>query len=164
MIFLIIMVIILIANIIYEQKKLNRIKKEIREVTLFEDLINSGFILSESNTKNEDFKKWLSKKDENDEFEYHCSLNLDRGKINFEIILEIKRRVINNNNGLIHDYKLSRRYKEKGVHLAGNSFIKYYKIKKVNELPKVNEIMNDFNEMIRILKRENIRTINKFEI
>lgn len=158
------MVIILIVSIVYEQKKLNRLKKEFREVTLFDDLMNFGFIPSDSTTKNNDNKKWLSKKDENDEFEYHCTFYLDRGKINFETILEIKRRVIDNNTGLIHDFKLSRRYKEKGVHLAGRSFIKFYKVKKVADLPKTDEIISDFNEMIKILKKENIRTLNKFEI
>ena len=155
--------IILIASIIYEQKKLNRIKKEFREVTLFDDLINLGFILSDSTKKNKDNKKWLSKKDENDQFEYHCNFHLDRGKINFEIILEIKRRVIsNNNNGIIYDFKLSRRYKDKSMHLAGNTFTKFYKVKKVADLPKIHEILSDFNEMIKILKKENIRTLNKF--
>jgi len=96
------------------KKKLNRIKKEVREATLFDDLINFGFIESDSFKRNKDNNKWFSKKDENDEFEYHCNLFLHKGKINFETTLELKRRVINNNNnGLIHDFKLSRRYKKK---------------------------------------------------
>ena len=163
MTFLIILVIILIASIIYEHKKLNRIKKEFRKANLFEDLVNFGFILSDSSAKNKDTKKWFSKKDEKDEFEYHCSFYIDRGKVDFEIILEMKRRVVNNNDGLIHDFKLSRRYKEKKLHLANNSFIKNYTVKTVTDLPDIKEIMSDFTDMIKILKKENIRTLNKFE-
>jgi len=163
LIYLLLFIIPLVASIIYEQKKINRVKKEIEDVTLFDGLINVGFKLSDSNKKKKNEKKWLSKKGENDEFEYHCSFYLDRHKINFEIILEIKRRVINNNDGIIHDIKLSRRYKEKQIHLTGNSFTKFYKIKKVSDLPKVKVIINDFEEMIKILKKENIKTLNKFE-
>ncbi|SCY20635.1 hypothetical protein [Flavobacterium caeni] len=164
MILLILVVVLLISSIVYEQRKRNRIVKEINQVTLFDDLMHLGFVQSDSATKNKDSEKWFSKRDENDEFEYHCSFYLNRGKINFETILELKRRVVNNNNGLIHDFKLSRRYKEKGFHLAGNSFIKFYKIKRVTELPTAAEIMNDFSEMVKTLKKENIRTLNKFEI
>lgn len=162
--FILFTAIILITSIFYDQRKLNRIKKEISEATLFDDLINSGFILSDSTNKINKTQKWLSKKEENDEFEYHCCFYIDKGKIHFEAILEIKRRVINNNNGIIFDFKLSRRYKEKDMNLAGRSFIKYYKVKKVTNLPKVPEIINDLNEMKKILKKENIRTLNKFEV
>ncbi|MNR12621.1 hypothetical protein D3C85_1289870 [compost metagenome] len=50
------------------------------------------------------------------------------------------------------------------MHLAGRSFIKSYKVKKVADFPKTDEIISDFTEMIKILKKENIRTLNKFEI
>jgi len=50
------------------------------------------------------------------------------------------------------------------MHLAGRAFIKFYKVKKVADLPKIHEIISDFNEMIKILKKENIRTLNKFGI
>lgn len=156
--------IFVIALLVYEQKKLNRIRKEFKEASLFTQLKDFGFVPSTSTTMEKGNMEWLSKKDENDEFEYHCTFYYIKGEINFETILELKRRVINNNNGFIYDFKFSRRYREKSLSLTGNSFTKYYKVKKVADLPKPNEIMRDFDEMIKILKKENIQTLNKFEV
>jgi hypothetical protein len=163
MIYLIVIITLLIFSIIYGQIKLNQRKRELEDITLFEDLINLGFAQTTSIKKKNDLNKWLSKKEENDEFEYHCCLYLDRNKIDFDIILELKRRVVNYNSGFFHDIKLSRRYKEKQIYLTSNSFTKFYKIKKKSDLPKAKEVINDFNEMIKILKKENIKTLTKFE-
>lgn len=153
----------MIALLVYEQKKLNRIKKEFKEASLFTELKDFGFFPSTSSTMEKDNMEYLSKKDENDEFEYHCTFYYIKGYINFEIILELKRRVIDKNKGFLYDFQFYRRYKEKNLSLAGNYFTKFYKIKKVADLPRPNEIMRDFDEMIKILKKENIQTLNKFE-
>ena len=103
----------------------------------------------------------MTKKDNNGEFVYHCNFRTTNGKLNLELILELKKRALNENSGFIHDFKLSRKYKDKRLSLNTLSFQKDYKIKKISELPTANKITNDFNEMIKILKLEKIETLSE---
>lgn len=157
MLFLVLMILFLIGSILYEHFKFKKIKKDFENVPLFNKLEDFGFELEDLKKKNLD--KWFSKTV--DHFIYHCSFQIINNKITFELLLEFKNRLQNESYGFLYNLKFAKKYKKEKLYLSTFTMSKLYKIKVVNDLPEMEQVMKDFERMTQVMQLEKIKSVPK---
>lgn len=149
-IFIVCLVLYVLDNSITSSEK-QKIKKDIEQLTLFEDLKDYGFI---SDDKEEHLlEKWYLKEDK--VFSYNCNFNVGKESITFELIIGFNAILEEKRISLRYQYwDFRKKYKEQNLWLGRNRLVKVYKISQISDLPTAKEINTTFEQMIEVIKSE----------